>query len=295
MPTAYTSALFDHYEKLKPHLEALSVVGWDEHRANPYHATVIAALVKNFEFNYSVCSKESEEGSFFLMPFLRGMCEDLITLKFMERFDEAFRKKIIYIQMLLLTIESAEAQGSFFEKENIIQLRYRHKHGAEEVKAIQAELKKLWHGKGFNKDTIFPSVSAMANDTRMVALYNFLYHATSRVVHFSPNVLFRMGWGKPGEDVTFNTKNFTQYYHEFTVYHGTYLLLKFIKESKKFLGLNREILDIAKALKKDFKAIHRCPEIITFEEMNVKPPLVSSALLSAYLAENKPDRFPDSI
>jgi hypothetical protein len=295
MPSAYSATLFDHYEKLKPHLEALSVMGWEEHRANPYHATVIAALVKNFEFNYSVCDKESEEGFFFLMPFLRGICEDLITLKFMERYDEAFRKEIIHKQMLLLTIESAEAQASFFNKEQIHQARYKHKNGEEEVKAIQAELRKLWHSKGFSEGTLFPSVSAMANDTGMVALYNFLYHATSRVVHFSPNVLLRMGWGTPGGNVTFNTQNFTQYYHEFTVYHGTYLFLKFIKEFKKLLGFNREVLALAKALKKDFKAIERCPEIVTFEEMNVKLSPITSALLSAYLAKHEPNRFPNSL
>jgi hypothetical protein len=44
-----------------------------------------------------------------------------------------------------------------------------------------------------------PTVRFMAQATGEGKRYNFLYHATSRAVHFSVGELSRRGWGRPGQ------------------------------------------------------------------------------------------------
>lgn len=290
MPSPYTVDLFNHYEQLKPHIAKLATTEWSLLDTDPYKATVLSALVKNFEFNHEICGRDRVDDFFFLMPFLRGMCEDLITLKYLERYDVKFRSDIIKQRHYLLALESMEAQANFFQKEYIVQPLFRYGNTPEEIIRVEGELKALWHSKGFNKNTIFPSVSAMATDTKMTSLYNYLYHATSRVVHFTPQVLLRMGHGEPGQTMTFDSKSFAEYYFEFTVYHGTYLFLKFIKEAKKLLALDREVINLSKGLRTTLKEIQRCPELITFEEMNKPRPMKI-----AWLLVDKSTRFEESL
>lgn len=125
---------------------------------------------------------------------------------------------------------------------------------------------------GYNKDRIFPSVESMTINGGLKPLYNFLYHATSRTVHFSPNVLLRTGWFKEGEPIEFSTKNFRNYYSIFNLYYGTYLFTQFAKIFKKELGLDKTVVKKISGLEDLLKSVDRVPEIVTFEEMNIRRP-----------------------
>jgi len=54
-----------------------------------------------------------------------------------------------------------------------------------------------WPSRNIKEGSI-PSVWFVAKSTESESLYRFLYHATSRYVHFSPVELARRGWGKDG-------------------------------------------------------------------------------------------------
>ena len=113
----------------------------------------------------------------------------------------------------------------------------------------------------------------MAIDSKLKVLYDFLYHATSRTVHFSPNVLLRMGWfNKNDGPILFSIRNFTEYYSFFSKYYGTYLFIQFAKSLKKELKLDNEVYSLIKELEKVLHSMGEAPEIVTFEEMNFKRP-----------------------
>jgi len=108
----------------------------------------------------------------------------------------------------------------------------------------------------------------MSKQTGLLELYNYLYHATSTFVHFSPNNLLRMGWGNL-PDVQYSISNFKLYYKDFSLFYGLLLLAKICEWQHtngylpdfdtKNISIMNSILERAK----------RWPEIVTFEEMNI--------------------------
>uniref|UniRef100_UPI0032DEE32E DUF5677 domain-containing protein n=1 Tax=Mucilaginibacter sp. Bleaf8 TaxID=2834430 RepID=UPI0032DEE32E len=136
----------------------------------------------------------------------------------------------------------------------------------------EAELKDLMKNNGLNKDRLFPSVEHMAIDAQLKHLYDFLYHATSRMVHFSPNILLRMGWYKKAGPTVFSTQNFYKYYDQFNKFYSTYLLLEFCNSFKKQMGFENDILKEFKEIKKLLLNDAFYPELVTFEELNIKRP-----------------------
>ena len=47
---------------------------------------------------------------------LRGICEDIITLKFINQFDPSIRREIIVIEMASTVSKASQAQNNFFKK-----------------------------------------------------------------------------------------------------------------------------------------------------------------------------------
>lgn len=289
MQNEFSEKLKPFYEQLKPFMADFGKIPVDEGHANHFMTSAKAAFVKCFEFNYDICNKDFAEESFYLIPFLRGICEDLITLRFLYKIEETKRAEIVSLFSILLQLESMRAQHGFFVKETILEPVL----NTEEsnVESIRNQLKAIWQSLGYNKDKVFPSVEHMAIDTKMKDLYDYLYHATSRAVHFSPNHLLRTGWAdKENKVYTFSMKTFTGYYADFLVFYASYLFLKYIKEFKKIFNLNASFLATVKEMKSVFRHLSHCPEIVTYEEMNRKRPFKIVTLLA-----DKSQRFKDSI
>jgi len=70
-----------------------------------------------------------------------------------------------------------------------------------------------------------PSARYIAEQTDSVALYDFLYHATSQFVHYSPHQLFRRAWGQPGS-LIIQSSHVEEYYGIFALKWGTHLFMQ---------------------------------------------------------------------
>jgi uncharacterized protein DUF5677 len=153
----------------------------------------------------------------------------------------------------------------------------------EELKA-----KYKWKSRG-----MLPSVAYMARASGLSALYKYLYAATSKWVHFNPGILSRMGWGpesSTGAPFRFSTKNFSLYYIEFNRFYGALLLTEFVDKLHNALNLPPEVDAYIHELRIYTEEYVRWPEVVTYEEMNVRPPSQLNRLLSssAYrLAQNR--------
>ena len=115
-----------------------------------------------------------------------------------------------------------------------------------------------------------PSVWFMAKKAGEQKVYKFLYHATSRSVHFSVGELMRRSWGKPGEMVL-SSIHFERYWARFALSWGVRLYLdifmlatdvNFYKEKELEEDVTEKILDLAKKL----GAVGKMP-LITSEEL----------------------------
>jgi hypothetical protein len=266
-------SLHAKYKEISVHITKYNNVELEKLGVEMYLPTLKAAFIKCFEFNFYITKIRNEENSFYYLSFLRGMCEDLISLKFLLNFKLEERDKFLYNYSQYLLFTSMQSQTNFFEAEKLIQPLVNPKNLKDLIETSEQNVKSFWASHGHNKDKIFPGVEHMAIDSKLKVLYDFLYHATSRTVHFSPNVLLRTGWyDKKGGPVIFSIKNFSHYYYYFNIYFGTYLFILYAKSFRKELKLDKNFFGLIKDLDTLLKNNYEAPEIVTFEEMNLQRP-----------------------
>lgn len=215
--TSNPYSLKNTLRKIKLHVAEINVANFN--KDGFYRCSVMASLVKAFEFVSFSQKKQNEP--YFQMASLRGICEDLIVLSFLRSFSD--RDEIIDAIMNTHMAESLSVQTAFFSSarawQPIIKSLPLHKENCV------AKLNELAQAHGWKKGGThqLPTVRKMAIESKLLELYDFFYSTSSKLVHFSPHVLMRMGWGKPeagqkvskDTDWSFSTKNFVDYYYDF--------------------------------------------------------------------------------
>lgn len=280
--------LAEHYQSLESEVREVAV-------AIPISTArlqivAVASLAKNFEFNLYVTSQPSSSSSFFLQPTLRGLCEDAVALKYLiEQVDGVDAEVLITSWMSQQTSESIEKQENFFQSNRPYQPVLSNVR-AESSDSLRSKLNPLKQKYGWRKDK--PSVSQMAKACGLNEVYDYLYAATSRTVHFSPSVLFRMGWGseQPDKPYTFSTSHFNGYYDSFNVFHGSYLFILLYDTIKSYYQFSDNFQEIVEKIKKELNEWLRWPEMITFEEMNVPKPNILPYALSVVMSREQTEK-----
>ena len=139
------------------------------------------------------------------------------------------------------------------------------------LESVKQETRKFWkHIKQFNQRQ--PTVSELAKNVGLKSTYEFIYFAASNFVHFNPQALLRTGWGPDKGPFTFSIRNMDGYYQSFGSFYGAVLFIGFQASfSEKYFNdsIDPEVDQLVELIGQ----VHRWPEIITFEEMNQKPPL----------------------
>jgi hypothetical protein len=213
---------------------------------------------------------------------LRPSCEELIWVKYLRSIDPTHAEKLILNFAALETWESLQAQENHVGRTVMENLGFSRQFltiAKQNSDKANVELKALGDKLGWNKrrredsKVARPSVQYVAKSTGSLELYNFLYHATSRSVHFSVTELLRRAWGSHGK-LSIRSVHWRNYWSAFALSWGLRLYLETlieILEALPNLGelgdstevLNEQrILDAAK-LVQEFGAV----PIITREEM----------------------------
>jgi len=272
-------------------------------REGLFRGVLKGAFIKAYEFaRYSHCIKpeEADEGCFFGTSALRGICEDLIVLKFLRQLRKKGKDEVVTIKMLIGTVEASAKQRRFFEKRRPFQpvLQF----GDDPSKLVQqkdrltaiGQASQLWRTEGK-----LPTIEQMAIKVNLQRLYDFIYSITSEVVHFSPRIALRSGWGicplaphHPGEhhptSGVFSTKNFCRYYLDFSRIYGLYLFVLFCHTFRRDLGLSDSFIRQIKKMQSLLDNELRWPEAVTFEEMNQQDPgPILRAVLKVAHEENR--------
>lgn len=234
-----------------------------------------ASVAKSYEFTSLVFQEQPPVQGFFITATLRGICEDLIAFTFLEGLEPEQRNKALSLLMRLNLAESVRAQSEFFADmrpwQPVVQPSKNNSDFEKELRALSAKLG--WKGR-----QAWPSVWHMAKAASLEPLYTYLYSATSKWVHFSPQVLLRMGWGgdtlnELGDHTkwTFTTANFTKYYVYFNQTYALMLFLQLLRgpASPLFPDSAQRIVS---ALQLQLDEPLRWPEAVTFEELNLQGP-----------------------
>lgn len=267
------------FKKIEQHYDTLILQ--PDSSNNIFQSIIRAAFAKNYEFNCICNNLNNIHDAFFLMASLRGICEDIISIKYLKEKLLIDREQLISLLVQKGTIEGIIVQRSFFKQNKPEQIILDVDDAEVHLGIMLTQIKDILKKNGLKGDKEFPSVAQMATDTKLFKLYDYLYYATSKIVHFSPGLLMRLGWAESITSTTFkfSTKNFKKYYYEFCSYYAAFLFIEFYNAFKKDLGLEKilkaEIKEIAQILADQL----RMPEIVTFEECNIKPPSIITQLL----------------
>jgi len=260
------------YRSLKPFVLEVT----KSNLVNPdfYQLVLKAALAKSFDFNFYVTGLQSSSHSFYHTATLRGLCEDLIVLKALKDIPQKDRSDLVMYLQLTETFEAMEIQGKFFGKNHpqvVLDQQYRSKPSRNKIDKSNA----IYDKYAIPRRKYGPTIQTLADKANLLEVYEFFYAATSKWVHFSPHILMRMGWA-PSKGImatyTFTTKHFSHYYAGFNAVYGTYLFGLLCENLESELGLNPKTKKYLEELGLWIGSLMRWPELITFEEMNLKRP-----------------------
>ncbi len=188
---------------LSPWIDEVSVLDWD---GTAGFAPILrrSVLRRQFEaLQVTVELVESEHG-YAAVPLLRPACEELLWLRYLEKrtTDDARLLAECLVQSGLLRDLEAQAGEVGEEEMMAMGLGPAHKACRPRAPVVAEKLRGLGKRLGWPDRVVSqgnaPSTWFIAKDTDSESLYRFLYHATSRYVHFSPVELVRRGWGQPG-------------------------------------------------------------------------------------------------
>jgi len=238
-----------------------------------FHSVLTGVFAKCIEFNYYILNKD-KNGSFFLLSSLRSITEELIAFKYIILKYSGDKNELIATYAHKNCYDSVIAQQNFFKQIGSQQPIMNDALIPDMLKEASENLKKMWQNEGLNKEREFPSVAQMATDGRLIKLYDYLYSASSSHVHFNPHIILRTGWtenlNENPQVHKFSTNNFDKYYEDFIVYYGCFLFVEMVKAFKKEFNLKNEFLIHYKAVKLILEEEKRIPELVTFEEFNIK-------------------------
>lgn len=281
-------------EKLKPLYEVLkekmifvsraTTLDIKETKSQTTECIVKASFSKCYEYNQFLLDYKGK-GSYFLMPTLRSITEELISLKFILDKYKGDKNDLLVTFANKNCSESIMAQEEFFKKNKPNQEIVNRKILGNQMFDLDDKLKQLWKDHGLN-DRSFPSVAYMATESKLIKLYNYLYAATSKQVHFNPHDLMRLGWTENIKERpivhTFSIKHFEKYYESFNIYYASFLFVEMTKAFKTFLKLDNKFMKDVQKIEEVMNSIGRIPELVTFEELNIKPSFITRILSREY-------------
>ena len=207
------------------------------------------------------------------ITLLRPSCEELIWIKYLASIAATDAEKLIVNITDLELINSLKAQDDYGGRTVTKELgllpfieRANRRKGVTRERLGALGKKLDWDSRTIQNRQP-PNLKWLAQKTGQSDVYNFIYRATSRFVHFSGAELLRRAWGKPGS-ISIRSVHFRDYWGSFALHWGLRLFLDSAAElcsngSMPEEGLNEETVLSAAAR---IGAYGQVP-IITAEEL----------------------------
>ncbi|MCB0782336.1 MAG: hypothetical protein KDC03_22845, partial [Flavobacteriales bacterium] len=235
-----------------------------------------SALAKLYDFNRTITriilAHEPIE-AFFLAGTLRGICEDVIVLSYLNEVPNRNRDKLLYGMLKLGISSNLTGQAAFFSKNRPQQPVLHPGRDANtrmKREALQAEWEMLGWTLGRRQSS--PSTRDIAQRSGLVEVYDFFYRFACDIVHFNPGVLLRFGWGDDDRSFRYSANNYNIYYQSFALVYGAYLWCLMLQVLRRHLKLPAAERDVEKQIITWLHQHKRWPEMVTWEEMNLDRP-----------------------
>jgi hypothetical protein len=275
-----------HFAALAPYIDKVTVGGL--RRGGMFSLCVKASLAKCYEFNMLVRRNRRSDDAFFWLPALRGICEDLIVLNFLGSLPKSDREALVPLLMTHEVYSRIESQEAFFSAVRPQQPVLSVKDAKATLTDTERKIQAIWNRHGWPnlKHGTLPQIRQIAEkqgQSVLSHLYDYLYRLTSGTVHFTVQSLLRSGWGEAPKRCKFSTANFQPYFSEFSSVYGAFLFCVYFEFFHRTLHPDRRTSRTVAEIRKVLILSPRWPEMVTFEEMNLRPPK-SGILMFIYSA-----------
>lgn len=232
-----------------------------------------AILRRQFESLDAISFLVANERGYAAPPLLRSSCEELIWIKYLTGIANSDAEQLLLCAQNDEVFHSVKAQDDYAGRSVTKKLRLlRVLKNAERVrksnrKKLMRLGKKLTWDRHTTQSGQLPSLKWLARKTGQTDIYNYIYHAPSRFVHFSSHELLRRAWGKPG-NLSIRSVHFRDYWGAFALYWGFRLFLDSMIELCHLPGMPEMEVDEAKfAASAERVGAHGRVPIITAEEL----------------------------
>ncbi|QRE76995.1 DUF5677 domain-containing protein [Methylobacterium aquaticum] len=185
-----------------------------------------AAVVRQREgLNAILTLCETGHGAFGVC-LLRPAYEEMLWLEYLAKHPDVAAKLIVNMARENAR-EAMQVQLDYIGRDGMKAVGFTMKfvkHFLAASSEASATLKSLGNKLGWRQNSVKPTVSHIAQQVGRKAEYDFIYEATSKFVHFSPNELMRRAWGTHKE-MHIASKNFTSYWAPFALHWGLRILM----------------------------------------------------------------------
>jgi hypothetical protein len=183
-----------------------------------------AVAVKQSEALKTIVDLTQDRKGYAAVSLLRAMCEEYVWVKFLTGVEPKIAANIITGLGAFQNYETFLAQDQHKETKNLGFPDRWIQNTKIQAELSRGSLQKIFSSLGFlpKKNTVIPSFFSIAKHVGEESLYRLLYHATSRVVHFSVPEIMRRIWGRPGS-FTISSSTFDRYWSSFALYWGASL------------------------------------------------------------------------
>lgn len=216
-------------EYLKPVVDTASQITWKP--INGFMPLIRRAILcRQYDFLDTISFLVENERGYASVSFLRASCEELIWLKYLHQINSLDAEEVITNILQAEIFNNLEAQDEYGGRNSITTLNLLpYLEGAIKTRpSNKIKIKTLGRKLEWDKRTIdnanTPSIAFLARKTGQLSLYKFLYHASSRYVHFSGMELLRRAWGKSGE-ISIKSNHFNDYWSAFSLIWGLRLFI----------------------------------------------------------------------
>src|ERR1700687_323014 len=163
-----------------------------------------AILRRQFDSLEGIAHLVAEKRGYAAAPLLRPACEELIWIKYMVGITPDDSEELLRCVASVELLDSLRAQDEYAGRTVTRELGLVSflENAVAHEDAVRVRLRTLgtkldWPSRMVEAGRL-PDVYWLAQHTGQQKVYKFLYHATSRFVHFSAAELLRRAWGKPG-------------------------------------------------------------------------------------------------
>ena len=170
----------------------------ESRKGRTYSLCLRASFAKCYEFNLHAWDEAHSESAFFWLPALRGICEDLIILNYIQTISHADRDRLVKGLMQHELHQNLKTQHLFFSSSRPQQPVLSPVLSATQLESLEDSIRAIWirHGWPKMKHGVRPPTRQIAEKHGgeiLATLYDYLYRLTSGTVHFNVCGLLRTG------------------------------------------------------------------------------------------------------